>query len=325
MTNTEIRAKAADIIRARRDAAALELKKTISEIYSVSHELSEIEQEFMATMKSLCMSAVEGNDETTAQLKQYTEQLMERRKLVLAGMGLSDDIFTPKYTCMLCEDTGFYENGRCKCFKKLCEELATSELPQRLGDTNADFESFDLNYYAYDNEVYEYMKKLTKAAQEYAESDAINGKNLLLVGGTGCGKTHLALSIAKRALNYNTVSRAIFTSAFSICEAVECERFERRNPTPEQIRLAKDIFTVPMLIIDSLDTIRNRDDDRATLYNLIDTRLTAGLPTIITTYMKKDDIREKCGDKIFAKLGSAYTLYQLKGKDIRICKVNNKI
>ncbi len=370
VTDEEIRAKASDTIQARRDVATMEMKKKIAEVYSVCPQLSEVEQGLIASMKALCVLAIEGDSKAIQEIRAQVDDLRAQRKELLINIGLTDDIFIPEYTCKICEDTGFYENRRCECFKRLCEELATSELPQKLGITTADFESFNLEYYAYDQDVYSHMSKVLNASINYAENEAAYGKSLMLIGGTGVGKTHIALSIARLALKQNSVTRVRFTSAFAMCEAVECERYERRNPTKEQIRLAKDIFVVPLLIIDSLETLRDRDDDRSceaveceryerrnptkeqirlakdifvvplliidsletlrdrdddrsVLFNLVDTRLTAGLATIITTSMSAGELRKRCGDMIYTKLESAYMVYNFMGKDIRL-RLNSK-
>lgn len=294
----------------------------MEELYNEIPKLREIEQNLFSMMKILCIKACSGNIEAVNEIKIKHHELLNQRQILLNNADLSDEILLPKYTCKLCEDTGFYKNNRCECFKKLCDELALSKLPKKLGSTYADFENFSLNYYKYDNEVYKYMESILKAMINYAENSIQYGKNLLILGKTGTGKTHLALSIAKRALNCNSISSVIFTSAFFICEAIECERYESRNPTQEQITLSKNIFKIPLLIIDNLDTIRYRNDDREVLYNLLETRLISNLPTIITTSMNGNEIKEKCGNNIFIKLQSAYTLCQLKGNDIRIQKLN---
>lgn len=54
-----------------------------------------------------------------AELLTIVKDLKERKKAVLAGMGITENDLIPKYFCKKCSDTGFLPDGRaCDCYRK---------------------------------------------------------------------------------------------------------------------------------------------------------------------------------------------------------------
>ena len=56
------------------------------------------------------------------------------------------------------------------------------------------------------------------------------------------------------------------------------------------------------------------------LYNIINTRLNRGLPTIISTNLYHEEILEKYGERIFSRLFTVYESMEFVGTDIRLIK-----
>jgi DNA replication protein DnaC len=109
---------------------------------------------------------------------------------------------------------------------------------------------------------------------------------LVLIGGYGCGKTHLAAAIANEVLevNYEVLFTVVpdlldhLRSTFGpTSEIAYDERFE-------QIRSAK------LLILDDLGTENATPWAREKLYQIINHRYNYALPTVITTNREPKDI-----------------------------------
>lgn len=109
---------------------------------------------------------------------------------------------------------------------------------------------------------------------------------LVLIGGFGCGKTHLAAAIANEVLeiNYEVLFTVVpdlldhLRSTFGpTSEVAYDERFE-------QIRSAK------LLILDDLGTENATPWAREKLYQIINHRYNYALPTVITTNREPKDI-----------------------------------
>ena len=68
------------------------------------------------------------------------------------------------------------------------------------------FENFDLSVYSHDHTVSAKMQNVVMAAKAFAtEFGKKRGRNLLLMGNTGTGKTHVSTSIAKRLIESERV------------------------------------------------------------------------------------------------------------------------
>ena len=69
---------------------------------------------------SIKLAFAEVNDEDKAkQLSDKIAELKKRAKARLSSLGLSEDDFTPRYKCTLCNDTGYDSQGRqCECLKR---------------------------------------------------------------------------------------------------------------------------------------------------------------------------------------------------------------
>jgi len=52
-------------------------------------------------------------------LLEEKKRLWEKRKAILAEMGIREEELLPQYTCKKCNDTGFLPNGKsCDCYHK---------------------------------------------------------------------------------------------------------------------------------------------------------------------------------------------------------------
>ena len=75
-----------------------------------------------------------------------------------------------------------------------------------------------------------------------------------------------------------------------------------------------------LLIVDDLGTEMPGQFTTATLYMLINDRILAGKPTIISTNLNSDDLARRYSPQIASRLRGSYTRVAFLGDDIRILK-----
>ena len=149
-----------------------------------------------------------------------------------------------------------------------------------------------------------------KAAQTFAEEPK---GWLVLMGTYGCGKTHLAASIA----NYRA------SHGFPVMFVVVPDMLDHLRATfsPDSMisydRRFDEIRTADLLVLDDLGTQSMKPWVREKLYQLFNYRYNASLPTVITTADTLEEIdprlRARMGDRRLVT-GVSITMPSFKGK-----------
>ena len=150
------------------------------------------------------------------------------------------------------------------------------------------FDNFDLIRYSYDEKIQEKMKANLLAAKAYVRDFGKNPENLLLIGSTGTGKTHISTSIANELIHQGY--DVIYDSAQNIISDFESDRF-RNNYGREENR-AEKYLDCTLLIIDDLGTEFQNAFTLSTIYNLLNSRQNRGLATILSTNLTPDELAE---------------------------------
>ena len=178
---------------------------------------------------------------------------------------------SPIVECTKCNDTGYVNGAICDCVKAIAADLSYSSLIGNMPLDSSTFENFDLKFYSDEkNEKGVSPKKqmtaVLKACREFAENFP-EGKNLLLTGSSGLGKTHLSLAVANVVLKKGY--RVIYGSAQNLINEVNREAFDRSGST-EKI---DSLNSCDLLILDDLGTEFSTQLSTSTVYNIVNTRL----------------------------------------------------
>ena len=309
--------KVRNMIDERRDEARRSSEAKSLEVRMKSPEIREIDEELRSTGPQIFRAACRGEDITP--IKERNQQLVARRRALIEALGYPSDYTDVKYFCKKCSDTGFTPDTRmCSCFKQLLvtENIKSSGIGKLIEEQS--FENFDLGVYSYDEDVYRQMQAVTEAAKEYAYSfGKASGmkKNLLFIGKTGSGKTHISTSIAKVVIEKGY--DVLYDSVQNIISAFEKDKFRSGYGAYEPI--ADKYLECDLLILDDLGTEFSNQFTVSCLYNLFNTRRNRGLATIISTNLSADELVSKYDDRIYSRIvGSDYEICFFNGNDHRL-------
>lgn len=238
-------------------------------------------------------------------------------KRILAGLGYSEDYLEPVYTCPVCEDTGFHDGRLCKCHLELLKQLSYEQLCKKSQLRLSTFDDFSLDYYRDDDRTYELMSRILEYCKNYAANFDLNSTSVLMSGETGLGKTHLSLAIAGEVIQKGF--GVVYGSAQNLFGDVEKEHFGRSDEpdgTTEKMMLECDL-----LILDDLGAEFITNFSVATLNNVINTRILASRPTIISTNLKVTELDGKYSRRITSRILGEYQVLAFEGRDIRYQKL----
>lgn len=188
--------------------------------------------------------------------------------------------------------------------------------------------------------------ELSKLCRNYIEkfSDFSSYKWLVLYGTCGTGKTYAAKMIANRLQQkYDSYYRQemqmrYFEPRRSYDPSEEIDEPKLKKillytfPEIEQKlwnnahkgKFYDELFSCPLLILDDFGMERNSDYMNEIKFNVIDGRLRADKPCIITTNLSKQDFvnQSNIQDKrIFSRIFEKSMFYEVKGNDRRFEKL----
>lgn len=137
---------------------------------------------------------------------------------------------------------------------------------------------------------------------------------LLLLGPVGTGKSHTAFGALRRvALECAKRCRRI---TYALTSHPEFNAAMRPQPDDRHLRTLEDFQTVDLLVFDDLGAGKSSDWTEDTLYRLVDTRWARQLPTIVTTNLDANALRDGVDERVVSRL-STNVQVALKGTDRR--------
>lgn len=287
----------------------------LNEVYSKIPELVLIDKELSQTGVSIMGCAISGKEnykENIQKLKERNLSLQSRRAELLISNGYSEDYTDLKYDCPICQDWGAINGKICSCYKtRLIEEQFKLSGISSLAKSQS-FETFSLDFY----ENKEKMGELLEYAKSYVDDFDKIKDNVLFVGGTGLGKTHLSTAIAGALIKkgYNVVYETAQNIFFDFENDRFLDHFGGDEPT------ATKYLECDLLIIDDLGAENITGFSVSCLYNIINTRLNKNLPIIASTNLNSKEIRSKYHDRITSRLFGEFNIHLFTGNDIRIMK-----
>ena len=306
----------------KRRAAEMKAHAFKAETYKRLPLLAQMDAKISDTATAYTRRMINGEN-VREQMTNELEQLFDKKREYLAENGLEADAFEPKYSCGICNDTGFANGAVCSCFeKRVIEENFKSS---NIGDTLAHqtFENFSLDYYSDKNlENFSFsprdsMKRNFDVCVTFAEKFDKSAKSLLFLGGTGLGKTFLSTCIANRLLALG--KSVIYISAVDFFKRIEKARFDNENT---------DVIlfeSCDLLIIDDLGTEAPSVYTTAVFSDILDKRIRCGKKMIFSSNNALSEFKNLYGERVYSRLAGEFDCRLFMGKDIRIRRFNKEV
>lgn len=259
------------------------------------------------------------NHEAVGDVEAQMLSLNARIAALLKAHGFPENYLDPVYTCPLCRDTG--EAGepikrRCACAKEQYAAILSKETGEF-----ADGQTFE----AYNALVYsdqpmsnghtqrETMAKIKVLCERFCdELPAPKKRTLLFYGGSGLGKTFMLRCIHARAREKGVP--ALCVTAYTLLSQLRKAYFSNQD------ELSRPYFETELLLIDDLGveplmegvTVEQQ-------FNLLNERQNAGLCTVISTNLQKDELRKRYTERFFSRLSdqSNAMMIPFMGEDVR--------
>lgn len=303
-------------------------QRRMREAYEKNPRLAEIDAELRSTVADAIGFALSrGGDpeEAFEQIRDHNLSLQEERGRELLRVGLPVDHLEEKYMCKRCRDTGYNGTELCECLLRRYREEQRRELSGLLKLGSETFDHFDLSLYDDQPDPNtgisprRNMEFVYEICVEYARKFSSESMNLFLSGGTGLGKTFLSTCIAKIVSEQGF--SVVYDTAGSVFSKYEECKFTRFSDDIEAVRAyVRRMETCDLFILDDLGTEMSSSFVTSALYTLLNTRLTTGKKTIISSNLTIEELGKRYSAPILSRLQGEYNVLKFYGRDIRLLK-----
>ena len=279
----------------------------------------EIDIQLRSSMVEAAQAAFLGGANTMEQVKKANQALQAERKALIAA-NFPAEYAEEEPICPRCGGTGYIGSAMCQCLAEICRQEQKKEL-SLLACGDHCFADFHLDYYPdsvdpkYGVSPRAIMTRNSNLCKKYADGFNSTAGNLLFNGSTGLGKTMLSACIATVVAEKGY--SVAYETAAHLFKKLEDNHF---RPDEESAEAVKKLNTCDLLIIDDLGTELPGNFTVAALYTLLNDRLLAGKPMIISTNLNIDEIRARYSPQIASRLEGSFQLLPFVGDDIRVLK-----
>ncbi len=309
--------KALDIINNRRIIARNTNEQRTAEVSEAVPAIAEINTQIAQTSIQI-LRIISKGERVKEQMEILEKKNLEAQQMIrtlLVSSGYPEDYLDLKYSCSNCSDTGFHDGKRCGCLNDLAGRLAVQELNESSPLKLSTFDTFRLDYYSGvqtsdDPDCYRTMSESLRYCRTYAAGFSRHSRNIFFTGKTGLGKTHLSLAIAEKLLSSNW--NVVYGSTINLMDRIEDEHFGRSEGDTMNTLLSADL-----LILDDLGTEYDKQFCTSTVYNIINSRLSSGIPTIISTNLTLAEMERRYEPRIVSRILSGYDILKFSGNDVR--------
>lgn len=313
---------AEDEMQARRMDAMRKADQRKEQFYEKYPRALAIERELLQTGVKVGKAVVSGADvrQELLKLKEANLALQKELKDIFERAGVPQDYLQPHFHCESCEDKGYIDGKRCGCMETLLKEKAFDKLNRLSPLSLSSFASFSLEYYA-DERIgsgpspKRRMAQILSYCKKYAKEFTPKSDSLVFCGATGLGKTHLALAIANEvtSLGYGVV----YCSVPDIVQALEKEQFSKRTDENDGA-VRKALLDCDLLILDDLGAEFITQFTCGAVYNLFNSRLTAGKPTVVSTNLSLKEMEKYYSERFVSRVMGNCQRLDFVGSDVRV-------
>ncbi len=290
--------------------------------YQQVPRLREIDRQLSASVAQAARLAFTQGIDVQAAMDEIRREnlLLQQERRELAAEYFEEGYLDDSPICDSCGGSGYVGSQMCSCLRELCRQEQRKELTfMSIGRET--FDQFRLDYYP-DREdpklrvnIRTVMEKTYQICRKYAMSFTERSGNLLFSGDTGLGKTFLSACIARTVAD-NGYS-VVYDTAGHLFGQLERARFH----DDEEARLAcGKYYSCDLLIVDDLGTEMPGQFTTSALYSLINERLLAGKPMIISTNLNSEEFLSRYNRQTASRLRGNFQRVPFLGEDIRVLK-----
>ncbi len=256
-----------------------------------------------------------GDPDASASYKEALAALSAKKAALLVAAGFPSDYLDPIFDCPDCQDTGYADGKRCRCFTQRIITLLyeQSNLEKLLDEENFSVLSYD--YYKDDDLVN--FKKAVESSFQLIKNYPAEYKNLLFFGSVGTGKTFLSKCVAREMLNRGC--SVIYFSATALFNKLAQYSFDANNK--EMLyKTYEDLYNCDLVIVDDLGTELSNSFTNSQFFTFLNERHLRQKPIIISTNLNLEELKTRYSERIFSRLTSNFIFRKFTGPDIRACK-----
>lgn len=296
-------------------------------IYASIPLIEKIDHQMSSIGIKLAKAAFDPNVNTAELIPVFQEenqQLVKQKQELLMSNGYSADYLDLQYDCDKCKDTGYIGTEHCTCLSQSLIDVAYTQSNLKHILEYENFDTFDFNYYSkevdekFGRSPHENMQNLYRFSVHFVHKFNNSFQNILFHGNTGLGKTFLCNCIAKDLLDQGKT--VLYLPAVQLFQLFETARFHREDMEESSKEMLNTLLTVELLIIDDLGTEFVTSFTGPELFNTLNTRVLNQKPTIISTNLSLEELKEQYSDRIVSRILGNYEVLPVFGQDIRIVK-----
>ena len=299
-----------------------ENRQHLAEAYRKVPRIREIDMQLRRTMAQAAQAAFQQGSDGRELLEKVRLENMElqQERAILARENFEEGFLDESPICDNCGGSGYVGTAMCECLRELCRQEQKKEITILSGGKES-FAQFKLDYYPdridpkYGASPRTIMDRNFQYVRRYALTFSPASDNLLFVGGTGLGKTFLSACVARAVADRGY--SVVYETANHLFSKLEQAKF---SPNEENRREAEKLTACDLLIIDDLGTEMPGQFVTAALYSLLNDRLRADKPMVISTNLNVEEMSRRYSPQIASRLHGDFQRLTFVGEDIRILK-----
>lgn len=289
-----------------------EIYEKIPEFRQLADKVSEVA---VGYLHSRLGEKRDSNSATPVSVRPELDTIAARKKQLLVANGYPEDYLNVKPECPYCNDTGFTDGKKCRCFRQKEIEVLYSHSHLRELVKEQNFDHLSESYYQ-GEDLQRFRVACSACKRMVAEFDTVF-RNIYLYGTVGTGKSFLSICVARELLE--TGHSVLYFSAAALFDKLSMYSFDPK--TKEELRdFTADLYECDLLIIDDLGTELTNQFISAQLFTCLNERHMNRKPTVISTNLSLREIQARYSDRVFSRITNDYELYKLSGADIRVLK-----